>query len=181
MGDCSAAGLYFIKKRVKAVGAVAEQALLKLLTPDERDYYYKALPVVWIPIEIAAEVYPKAAQVLLPGDASGVWKLGRDQAHADLSGIYRALLAVATVPFALRQASRFWSSYYKDGRAGVENVNADGSAEFYVADYPDLPSKINDVISGYIAGVMERAGARDIEVLANEQDPNKRLWSVTWS
>jgi hypothetical protein len=179
MGLCSAAGLYFIKKRVRAAGVVAEQALLKLLTPEERDCYYKALPVVWIPIEIAAAVYPKAAEVLLPGDRSGVWKLGRDQAHADLSGIFRALLVVTTVPFALRQASRFWSSYYKDGRAGVENADTD-SVDFYVADYPDLPSKINDVISGYIAGVMERTGARDINVLVDEQDPNKRRWSVTW-
>jgi hypothetical protein len=180
MGLCSAAGLYFIKKRVKAAGVVAEQALLKLLTLAERDYYYKALPVVWIPIEIAAEVYPKAAEVLLPGDQSGVWKLGRDQAHADLSGIFRALLVVTTVPFALRQASRFWTSYYKDGRAGVENLTDECSADFYVADYPDLPSKINDVVSGYIAGVMERAGAHDIKVLVNERDPNKRRWSATW-
>lgn len=180
MAKFKGSGVVFLRTRIQAAGRAEEKALLAKLTPEEADAYTKAMAITWIPLDITAALFRKVAEVLYPGNPKGIFELGRGQARDNLSGIYKIILKLTTVPFLAGQSAKLWRTYYDFGNARTE-LNADlKKGVLIVENHPDLPKEIRELTRGYIAGAMELTKSEGIQVQSDESNPEAWKWIVHW-
>jgi len=159
-----------------------EAKYLEALAPDERAFYQSALPSTRIPLAQAMVMICKAAEILYPGRGDAALReLGRMQAHADMTGLYKVLMRVVTVAYAVKQAAALWRQYHDQGEARVEQDPAvPGAAAFVVTGYPEAPRSFTFYNAGYIAGVLELTGATNVDVSVNFDNPQAWRTEVRW-
>jgi hypothetical protein len=175
-----ATGMDFLRKKLRKNGNGAEEALLAELTADEADLYANALAVSWIDVAKAARVYDVAARAIYPKSAEPLVDLGRDMARADLTGIYKVLLRVATIPMVVERTARLWSTYHRRGTARIVREGDAKRADLVIDGYPDLPEAIRVNISGYVQGVLDLTGSKNPQVSHIGGSPDAWRWHVTW-
>ena len=180
MGEHKGRTVVFIREQIDDSGRPDIPARLKILSPDERATYDSALTLSWVPDTHVAAIIRVAAQILYPGMPKGILELGRSQALADLSGMYRVLLAVSTVSFALGRATRFWKTFNKQGVPRIEGSDTGNHASLIVTDYPRFPPELGEYNCGYIVGVIERAGAKVTKVNFAPVDASTPRWITEW-
>jgi len=181
MGKYKGTTIVFLRRFLGGLGDGKEQALRDQLSPDELELYETSQSMSWLPAEAAASVLEKASQVAFPGDPERLQKLGVAQAHDHLTGIYRLLLRVTTIPFVIGQSAKLWSTYHDTGRARVEREADEKRGTLIVEGYPELPRAISTMSVGYVHGTLELTKVKDISVVPNFSDPNEWRWEVTWS
>jgi hypothetical protein len=154
-----------------------------------RDWVDKQLGVGWFHSTARAE-HPDWPQRILPGEyyplrpQMHVWRcaLGRIKgydsvevlvqeaaaatAEADLNGIYKAFLWVASPHMFLRAVPRLWASYLRFGEfENVENVPG-----LYRARIGGIPEDLLDWCAGSVAGFL-----RPALLLAGGKSPNSQI------
>lgn len=172
-------GAVFMRSFIRATNPAIEERVLAKLSPEDADRYLKTLEFDWIPIGSITRIFEAAAPLLFPGHHEGLRLIGRAMAYDHLRGIYRIILRVTTVPFVISQTARLWSTYHRRGSARLER-NEPQLVHFVVSDYPDLPERFRECLCGYIHGVMELCGARDIRIAKSNDNPSAWLWRVSW-
>jgi hypothetical protein len=181
MPDVKAASLIVIKQLLAEAGPGLEERFLALLTEEELFDYRRAVPTLWVPIEKAVSIFRKAMSILSPEDVDkGLRSLGHKTALDNLSGIYKALMKVATVPFAVSRSSRMWQTYNNKGRAWAEETPGEKKVTFFVADYPELPEGMRELLCGFIEAVGQMTLAHDIVVKKQDNDPQCWRWIIRW-
>jgi hypothetical protein len=178
MGNFKGTGIVYVKSLVRSTSAEKEKALLSMLNSDERKAYETVLAVSRISIDAASNILKAAADVLYPGDPSGLRTIGYKMAHNDLSGIYKILLPILSVEMAMNQSGKLWSQYHDEGRAWADKIN-EKTHVFNVADYPNLPEYFREMLAGYVKGVIERTGEKDVQVQRNDANPKQWKWTFT--
>ena len=172
-------GVVFMRSFVRAMNSALEPRLLAKLPPEDAERYLKTLEFDWIPIGSITRIFEAASPLLYPGNHEGLRLIGREMARDHLRGIYRIMLRVTTVPFVVAQTARLWSTYHRRGRAHMTRQEPH-LIHFVVADYPELPERFRECLCGYIQGVMELVGAREIRVAKSNDNANAWLWRVSW-
>jgi hypothetical protein len=173
-------GLIIVKRMFTQQPPAVKGSFFASLGPEEKRVIESALATQWLPIEVVGSIFSKAAAALYPGNQRGLEELGRQQALDNLSGMYRPLMRVMTVSFAVQQVAKLWKSYFDEGKASGAQENGEKSAWLTVEEYPGLPSASRRVITGYVRGVVELCGAKGVQVSHDEGRPEKWAWSVTW-
>ncbi len=169
-----------IREIVRRKGEEVEQAVLAKLSPEAAQIYQTTMPTKKIPIEIAVQVYEAAASVLYPGNPWGKQELARLNARKDITGIYRIILQIVNTPMVIKKASQLWKLYHEKGQAFAEKSGEDKVIYFTVEDYPELPQTFREILCGYIQGLAELTGAKNIRVIHDNTDPNAWKWKITY-
>ncbi len=178
MGNFKGTGIVYVKSLVRSTSAEKEKTLLSMLNPDERKVYETVLAISRISIHAASSILKAAADVLYPGDPTGLRTIGYKMALNDLSGIYKILMPVLSVEMAMSQSARLWSQYHDEGRAWTDKIN-ENKLVYNVADYPNLPEHFREMLAGYVKGVIERTGEKDVQVQRNDVNPKQWKWTIT--
>jgi uncharacterized protein (TIGR02265 family) len=80
------------------------------------------LGVTWIPRAQMTAIFVAASRALFGGDDERFYAVGHKQFHADLNGIYRAFIRVASPQFILARAPKLWTLYARNnGELHVQN------------------------------------------------------------
>lgn len=180
MSDYKGSGIVFLREQVRRREPALEQALLDRLDAAERAIYLETMSMSWVDMVPTARVLETGIPLLLPEAPDPARAFGRIQAHEQLSGIYRILLRVASVPMVIQQSARLWSTYHNRGQARVERQGDEPSGRLVVAGYPELPLVVRRTTSGFIEGTLERTAVRNIRVVELFADPQAWIWDVNW-
>lgn len=179
MANYKGIGLVAIRDVVRKRPPEVEAALLQILTSEDKKMYLSTLPGMLVAIEVGTRVIVSAASVLYPGQTDGVKRLGFEIADHDLKGLYRFVVKIATIPLVIKQSAALWKIYHTQGRAWTES-EGDRQATFYVAEYPDLPERFREMLSGYIQGTVSLTAKKNINVAKNDGNPEQWSWKITW-
>ncbi|MBN1594808.1 hypothetical protein JW933_02670 [candidate division FCPU426 bacterium] len=158
----------------------AEKKFLALLTPDEEKIYHTVNGRDWVSITLGASMSEKAVQVLYPGDPQGIERLGRERAIQHMTGIYRVFLHFTHVSWFFKQTAKLWRELHDEGQASVERTGQENEIRMIVTHYPSLSPIYRRLIKGYIVGILELVGCRNLRVHLEEDDPRRWIWHITW-
>ncbi len=168
-----------LRQIFKERGGEAERAFLAKLAPAQAELYQRSLAFIWNDVDQQTAVYHAAAEVLYPGEAEGLKRLGWEMARRSYRGVYRVLLRLPSTQFVMSQAAKLWSTYFERGRAAVEDAGR-GRATFVLYDYPELPADMRQIVRGNITAAAETTGARNVRVLHVDSDPRSWKWVIQW-
>lgn len=180
MSDYKGSGIVFLRDQVRRRGPALEQTLLERLGASERTLFLETMSMSWVDMAPTARVLETAIPLLLPEAADPLREFGRRQAHEQLSGIYRILLRVVSVPMVIQQTARLWSTYHSHGQARIERDGDSSSGRLVVTGYPELPLVVRRNTTGYIEGTLERTAVRNIRVIELFAEPQAWTWDVRW-
>jgi hypothetical protein len=175
------AGVIFARKLLTAMGEETVSRFLQSLTPEDRKCFQALLPTDKLPIEQVTRFYEALVPVLFPDKslAKGLWQLGYQLAQNDMKGIYRALLRIATVEMVIKQAAMIWQTYNEKGQASVQRVN-NKKYVFIVENYPEISKNSRIVNDGYITGLCNLTGVKNLNVVRYDDNPNAWKWNITF-
>jgi len=180
MSDSKASFLGVVKRLLRD-RQIEEEALLARLTPDAKSVFTTAAMTSWVPRQYADEITATAAIVLFADQPRPVYELGRAQARNDLTGIYKILLRVVSVEFAMGQTAKLWSTYHNRGQARAEKQPDRSVGAVVVNDYPDFSEVQIESTAGYIHGLLELTGAAEVKVHPNTRDRRAIRFETSWS
>lgn len=158
--------------RIKGTGMMptvrsvrANPAARALVAPHLRHYLAEGERIS------VADWYPESdhielvrALVRAAGDPPGIWPtIGMASAQKDLGGVYRVLLREGDPAATALKAPVIWSSYHDTGRM-VVTLDGRCRARFVLSDYGHPTREMCLIFDGHARGVIELAGARDVEV-----------------
>lgn len=167
------------RKLINQKGPAAKQQLLSKLTADERNHFLKALDITWMPLATATSIYIKAGKLLFPRHPNPGYELLRVSALDNGKNIYKIFFKLLSTPIIARNAAKLWERYHNQGKARVDIIN-DHEIEFVVENYPDLPLKFVELLSGYVHGMVELGGESDVKVRPIMENPQKWRWHASW-
>ncbi len=171
----------FIRRLVRAHSMSTEQIFLSHFTPEEIKLYQTLIPAAWVEEAYACKIGETGAAVMHPGDPNGLRYLSQALALNDFKGIYRALFAVATIPFVLKQAPILWKTYHDTGMIRTERPdNREKKILLLVTGYPGMLETWRELLCGYIQGIVEQTGGRNVKVSRDQADEGTWRWVVTW-
>ncbi len=155
-----------------------EDALVARLAPDEVVLYRETLAVAWVSVDFVARLFELAAAELYVGEAGPLRQLGRAIAKDNLTGIYRVMLRIVSIPFAIQQAARLWHTYNDTGEVSVERNGE--RLLMRVSGYPAFPEATLEECAGYTEGLMLMCGARHIEVKTSRPKDDAFVFDCSW-
>jgi len=180
----------------KAVGVASFIAVLRDMIPaDQLEKFFTTLPpatleivrkpplpVTWIPVEHTFPLYEGAFDKLFAGDVDRIFEVGRSQLKADLRGIYRIFIRIATPAFVAARTSQIWETYTRNGGEMKLVVDQPHLLEIEVTNHPRPSRGIWHFVRGSIHGVMELTGVKSPKVAiisGGGAGPSTR-YRVTW-
>jgi hypothetical protein len=174
------ATVIYIRELLLAKGEKTTDKFLETLSPEEKQCFQTLLPSTKLPIEQVARFAEQAVPLLFPDKSltQGLWELGYQNAKNDMKGMYRVLLKVATLEMVIKQAAVIWKTYHGQGKASVQRL-PEKRFIFIVENYPEIPKKFLDVLTGYITGLANLAGVANVEVVCDDTNPNAWKWFIT--
>lgn len=140
------------------------------------------LAMSWIPLEQAEPAYPLIFELLFNRDPVKMFELGRAQLRADMSGIYRSFLRIATPAFVAARASEIYGVYARDCGTLRLVVDQPGRIEILLEGRP-LPSpSFYHYFRGSVFGAIELTGVKQLGVTIAEGGGNSSRCQlrVTW-
>ncbi|MDI6739687.1 MAG: hypothetical protein QME74_04920 [Candidatus Edwardsbacteria bacterium] len=173
-------GISWLRELIEAKGPDADQAMARALSPEDYRAYRTAMPISWVPEESATRIFKAAGDILFADAPSPLDEVGRGMAKSNMTGIYSMLLKLTTIPFIMSQASRLWRTYHDSGDASVSGEKGANRAVLVVSGFPELPADMRQVLRGYVMGLGELTGAKNVKVALDESDPNAWKWVSTW-
>ena len=66
------------------------------------------------------------------------------------------------------------------GEASIEHFTGH-SGEMVVRGFPELPGGMRKVISGHVARILELTGAKEVQIVLVEDDPDAWRWKISWN
>jgi hypothetical protein len=181
MNNYKGAGIFILKKIFAQRGKEFEAAFLAKLPPETAQVYSRTLAFQWLPVETVAQFFIAAAGIIHRDLDQGLFEIGRQQSLDQLSGIYRPLLRVCTVNFAVQQSGRVWKNYFDQGVVTVTQNPVKKEVNFRLTDFPDLPRANRLVVGGFLVGVLELTNAKNVAVRHQDGEPQNWQWILTWN
>ncbi len=183
--------------QIKAAGFNSLVATLRGMVPGPAfDEFVAGLPRVsaalilepplamsWIPLEDAMPVYTVASERLFQRDPIKMFELGRTQLRADMTGIYRMFLRVASPAFIAARSSEIYKLYTRGCGTLRTVIEQPGRIEVLLEDRP-LPSPaFYHYLRGTVFGAMELTGVKQLNVTIAEGGGNSSrcLFRITWA
>jgi hypothetical protein len=155
-----------------------EEALVARLSPAEVELYRETLAVAWVPVDFVARLFELAAAELYVGEGRPLRQLGRAIAKDNLTGIYRVMLRIVSVPFAIQRAASLWYTYNDTGEVRTERLG--DRLQMTVSGYPEFPEAALEECAGYTEGLMLMCGARHIEVKTSRPKVDAFVFDCAW-
>jgi hypothetical protein len=165
-----------VRSLVRAAGK--EDALVARLGPDEVALYRDTLAVAWVSVDFVARLWELAAAELYVGEGRPLRQLGRAIIKDNLTGIYRVMLRVVTIPFAIQQSANLWHTYNDTGEVKVERTG--DRLLMTVSKYPAFPEAALEECAGCTEGLMLMCGARNIEVKTSRPRDDAFAFECSW-
>jgi len=100
-------------------------------------------------------------------------------AQENLDGIYKFLLQIPSVEYAIQRGAKIWQAYNDTGDPVVQKVTPN-SLEFVVRHYPDMPALHRKYIQGFLKGMIQMTRAKKSFVALDESDSENWTWKITW-
>jgi hypothetical protein len=169
-----------LRKIVHARGEPFAASFRDALTPGSRQVFDGVTAMSWVPVEDFSRLLAETAAALFPGEKDGLQRLGQAIARDNLTGIYKILLKVTTVPFVLTQVSKLWTTYNDTGKARVLQDGRPHRAEIIVEEFPGLPLPLAAETAGFMAGACEVCGGQGVRVEYDSPSPSTHRWTCTW-
>lgn len=170
----------FVRDLVSDQGPEALAQMLAGLDDDDAHVFRYTLATSWIDIHAGMRIIQRAAEVLYPDDPAAIQTIGFRMAQWHLTSVYRILLRVVTVQFALSQTANYWEAYHRKGRTILEKDDHSNKARLIIEKYPDLPDTFRILTDGYIQGIMDLAGARNGTVQRRVMGADRWGWDLSW-
>ncbi len=141
------------------------------------------LALSWIPLAHAAPVHKVAFEHLFAREPAKMCELGRLQLRADMTGIYRLAIRVASPSYIAERASKIYALYARGAGTLRAVVDQPGRMEFLLEDRPLPSSPFYHYLRGNILGVIELTGVQRVSVTIVEGGGTtpRCLFRVTWS
>ncbi|MBN1594467.1 hypothetical protein JW933_00935 [candidate division FCPU426 bacterium] len=179
MSHVKGASIVFIRGAMSKLDESTQNIFLTQLSEADKHNFRSILPVSWIDIDDAYAIYIKAVKYLFPDAQNGLFALGASVVKDNFKGMYQFVVKFISPVFLVNKVGKIWNLYHRKGVPQVEQVG-DKHLVFHVADYPEL-EKILDLSSGYIYGLLEMTGVKNITVtLANNSNKNHWMWDIEW-
>jgi len=167
-----------VRRLIQAAGL--EDAVVAQLKPEDAELYRGALAVDWVSIEFIARLFEAAAPALFPREPRPIRQLGCTIARDNLTGVYRVMLRVVSIPFAIERAGNLWRTYNDTGEASVTRFGDETRARMTVTGYEAFPEATLDETAGYIEGVALLCGASTADVQPLRPTADSFAFDVSW-
>lgn len=178
MPNYKGAPIVVLRGVIRERGLQHEDGLRNRLPANVRHSYDTLVATAWLPIADAQRILDEAAQVLAPNEPDPRFALGKIMGREMLSGVYRFVVRVVTVPFLVAQSATLWGKYHDAGTATSEQVSSQ-SARMIVRGYPTLPDGMRTITAGWIASSVEMTGEKNVHVHTGG-GPAAWDWVVSW-
>jgi hypothetical protein len=181
---------------MKAAGVNSLVAVLVTMVPKERlSAWVKHLPAAsaalierptmhqsWVPLEDVNPLWTESLTGLFDGDLHKLFELGRLQLRADMSGIYRVFLRVASPGFVADRAAAIYGVYVQHCGALTVVNRFEGGLDIAVTERA-LPSlALFEYLRGSIFGALELTGISNLQVtITAAPHDDERVYRATWS
>jgi hypothetical protein len=117
----------------------------------------------WYPYEAYRELLRAIDGAVGRGDLSLMPTLGRFAARQDLSGVFKVISVLASIPRILQSSSIFWSRYCEGGVFEIVDLAADhGTGR--ITGFPEMSAEHEAMLAGWIEGMGLAAGAKTATV-----------------
>jgi hypothetical protein len=173
-------GVAWLRELIQKKGPEADQAMAKALSPDDYRAFRTSMPISWISEEAITRIFKAAGDVLFAEAPSPLAEVGRGMAKANMTGIYKFMLRVTTIPFIMSQASKLWQTLHDTGEATATEGPGRNMVTFTISGFPSIPSGMREVLRGYVTGLGELTNAKNVRTKIDETDPNAWKWISTW-
>jgi hypothetical protein len=181
MGEAKAAPVLFLKQEMQRRGEDLTAELMKRLAPEDAQAFEAALAVSWFPIEVITRIITTGVPLLYPGDRTGLRKFGFELAQDNLTGLYKVLVRMTTVPFLIAQVAKLWNNYHRQGKTWAgHDLNA-RTAFMVVGEYPELTEGYREHLTGYVHGALSLTRVENVQVTHDARDANAWRWDAEWS
>lgn len=181
MAGYKGTGIVCLKKAISQAGADKEKVLLALLNEEERKVWETVLAFQWIPIEVANKFAIYGSKVLHPDKSlnDGLYAMGIERAKSDVNKVYRLIFKIVNIDTILKKATSIWKTIHQAGECTSEVIEKEGTGFYTLTNYPDFPEEVAHVTSGYIHGLLEVAGKKNVEVDVQKYGTGWR-WHITF-
>jgi hypothetical protein len=139
-------------------------AVLATLPPEAAARFTRPiLTSEWYPYEAYTTLLAAIDHELGRDDLSLMATLGRFAARQDLSGVFKVISVLASIPRILQSSSIFWSRYCDAGVFEITDLRPDGGTGV-VRDFPTIGRHHEAMLTGWIEGIGLAAGAKTASV-----------------
>ena len=178
MAHVKASDLVILRRLLEEHGD-AKARVLSALDGESARLLQTTSATAWVPLATEAAVFQASASALYPGDDRGLVRLGREVARRQFTGMYKVFLNVATVAFIVKRAGTIFRTFYDAGDSRIEDFH-DEAGTLVVTGLPDLHEAQRAYIEGFLTGLVELAGAKDVAVRRGPDAAGEWRWRVTW-
>lgn len=161
-------------------GAAVEEPVLAQLTPADLELYRETLAVGWVADTFIARLFAVAAPALYPKEPKPIRQLGRTIAQDNLTGVYRVMLRIVSIPFAIERAGSLWRTYNDTGEATITRFGDESRARMTISGYAGFPDECLEETAGYVEGVALLCGAKVADAHPSRPTPDSFAFEVTW-
>ncbi|MCD4813633.1 hypothetical protein K8S19_08075 [bacterium] len=177
-------GLIILKKLIEDKGPEAIKQLEKNLSPEALKIWESTtLAISWIETELAYEgtfLY-EGCKVLFPGNLQkALWETGKIMAKEGLPRFYQIFIRIPTPQFIFKRVAQLWHSFYREGEASIESEGKN-TAVFVLRDFPGYDANMRVYMTGYLFGMGDILGLKNIRVSLDEGNPQEWRWNIVWS
>jgi hypothetical protein len=177
-------GIMVVKKLVQDQGAEAERKVRERLSAYSLNIWNSTtLALSWVEDELAipGSILYESALRLFPGDAkTALTALGKTMAKEGLPVFYKMFIRIPTPQFVYKSVAQLWRRFYFDGDAVVENLGPK-EATFVLRNFPDYNENMRTYMKGYLFGMGDLLGLKNMEVKMDESNPQAWKWAMTWA
>lgn len=164
--------------RSKAVADAVREAV----RPDLRERLLNGgiTRVGWYPMHDYCSLH-EACDAVVKGGHAFATQLGRITTDRDTRGLLRYVLAFTTPELLLRYSDKVFGSYVRGATMRVEKLGPMHHVLFW-DDFHGASFFLHAEWQGGVAFLIERAGGRDVRVVARpSQDPARAAFEVSWT
>jgi hypothetical protein len=161
MAQIKGAAIRGVLKFVKhAGGKVTIPGVIAELPPAQRAIFDRViLTGEWYPVAAYHQLLKVVDRKIGAGDLALMPQLGRYSARQDVSGIFKIISVLASIPRILQSASTFWGRYHDTGSFEIVELEEQrGTAR--IVDYPEMSEEHSHVLLGWIEGIGLASGAK---------------------
>jgi len=160
-GTLMRGALKFVKHAQHAEGIAG--VLAAMPAPAAATFARPLLASEWYPYESYRALLAAIDEEVGEGDLALMPVLGRFAARHDLSGVFKVISVLASIPKILQTSSVFWSRYVDTGAFELAELGDDhGTGR--IRDFPQMSRQHEAMLAGWIEGIGLAAGAKTAEV-----------------
>jgi hypothetical protein len=160
--------------------AELEQSFLSKMSPPDVWIYKNAKAFSWINMDAYLRIYAVIAKTAFAGYPKPLVEVGRLEAYTVIRGVYKWVLNLQGMQNLMNQTERMWKLFHEKGKAHSELLPGAHSAFMYVDDYPELTRENLEITMGFIMGVFELIGLKNIKGEIDDSNSHSWKWKLSW-